>query len=241
MIFLKYKIYLPNYIILVFDYGKKNFRNKIYKYYKSNRKNTPNYLLNYIFYVKKKLNLLNIKFLSIKNVESDDTISSLVYKINNIYKNKCKIYILSYDKDFFQLIKKNVFLLRFNKEIYTEIDVFKKYGIYPNLIKDLFALCGDSSDNIPGIKGIGIKTAIILLKNIGCINKIYKNLNKIKNLNIKNYSNIIYNLKKKYKEILIWLKLIKLKNNIKININMNNFFIKKKFFNKFFYNLFKYK
>ncbi len=236
MILYKYYLYKPKYIIFIFDHNKrKNFRKKIYYNYKKNRKSIPKSLLNYIYFIKKKFNIWNIKYYNIPCVEGDDVIATL---IKNFLNNKnYKIYILSYDKDLLQLVNKNIYMLVSKKLLFTKKKVFKKYGIYPNLFKDMLILCGDKSDNIPGIKGIGIKTASILLNNIGNINKIYKNLNKIKKLKIKNYINIIKNLKKNYKNILIWNNLISLKTNIKINFKLNNFLIKLNFFNKIYYKI----
>lgn len=102
-----------------------------------------------------------------------------------------------------QLVKKNIYVLVKKNLLFDKNKIFKKYGIYPNLFKDMLILCGDKSDNIPGIKGIGIKTASLLLKNIGNIKNIYKNLNKIKKLKIKNYLNIIKNLKFNHNNIII--------------------------------------
>ncbi len=237
MIYSRFKIYKPNYIIFVFDYDRNNFRNKIYPYYKSNRKKIPSNLVKYILFIKRKLILWNIKILSIPNVEGDDVIASFINKIKKTNKNKYIFYILSYDKDFLQLVNKNIYLIISSKIYFSVKKFFNKYKIYPSLIKDLLALCGDKSDNIPGIKGIGIKTALILLNKIGNIKKIYKNLNKIKKLKIKNKSKIIKNLKENYKNILIWYKLIKFKKNINLKINLNKFLINNFLFNKIFYKI----
>lgn len=237
MIFSKYKIYKPNYIFFIFDYDRSNFRKKIYKKYKSNRKKISKELLIYILGIKKFFDILNIKYFSYPDVEGDDVIGSLVKKISNIFKKKKHlIYILSYDKDFLQLVNNNVYLFISIDNILNPKYTFRKYGIYPNFFKDLLILCGDKSDNIPGIKGIGIKKAIILINNIGNIKNIYNNLHKIKYLKISNSNTIINNLKKNINNIKLWSTLISIKLNLKINLNINNFKINK----FFFYNIFNF-
>lgn len=203
MIYSKYKIYKPSYIVFIFDFSRNNFRKKIYSKYKSNRKEMPLNLVNYISFIKEKLILWNIKILSIPNMEGDDVIASFIKKIDKLYNKKYIFYILSYDKDFLQLVNKNIFLIQNTKFFFFIKNFFLKNNIYYNLIIDLLVLCGDKSDNIPGIKGIGIKTALILIKKIGSIKYIYKNLDLIKKLNIKNYNIIIKNLIKNKKNIYI--------------------------------------
>lgn len=235
MILNKYRFCKPNYLLFIFDYDRNNFRKKIYKKYKSNRKKIPKKLILYISGIKLFFNTFGIKYLSYPNVEGDDVIGSLVYKINSLFLNqKYLIYILSYDKDFLQLVNDKVYLFISTREILNPKCIFDKYGVYPNLIKDLLVLCGDKSDNIPGIKGIGIKKATILVNNIGSIKDIYKNLYKIKYLKISNYSNIIKNLKLNINKIDLWYSLMSIKLDIKININLCKFKINNVFFFKIF-------
>lgn len=232
MILNKYYFLKPKYIIFIFDYNRKNFRNKICNNYKKNRKKISLHLLKYILLIKKEFNKWGINYYSIPYVEGDDVIGTLIK--NFINKEKYKIYILSYDKDLLQLISKNIYMFVTKKIIFNKKKVFKKYGIYPNLFKDMLILCGDKSDNIPGIKGIGVKTASLLLNNIGNIYNIYKNLDKIKKLKIKNYLNIIKNLKDNHTNINIWNKLISLKTNLKIKFKLNNFLVNFKLLNNIF-------
>lgn len=232
MIFFKYKFFKPKYIIFAFDHKYKNFKKNIYCKYKSNRKTKSKNLLIYInniynFFKKKK-----IKTIRIPSIECDDIIGSIIFKIKEKYKNIKYIYILSYDKDFTQLIKKNIYLFIDKNNILDSNKVKKKYGTYPNLIKDLLTLCGDKSDNIPGIKGIGKKTAIKLINNIGNINNIYKNIYKIKLLKIKNSNNIIKNLFKNINNIYIWYNIISIRVNI--NIEIKNILNKNIKFNEIF-------
>lgn len=235
MIFSKYKFCKPNYLLFIFDYDRNNFRKKIYKKYKSNRKKISKELIFYISSIKLFFNTFGIKYLSYPEVEGDDVIGSLIYKIKNLFLNQnYLIYILSYDKDFLQLVNDKVYLFVSNKEILNPKCIYNKYGVYPNLIKDLLVLCGDKSDNIPGIKGIGIKKATILINSIGNIESIYQNLYKIKYLKISNYNNIIHNLKLNINKINLWYSLINIKLDIKIDINFCKFKVNNLFFFKIF-------
>lgn len=236
MIFSKYKFCKPNYLLFVFDYDRNNFRKKICKKYKSNRKKIPKELLLYISNIKFFFNVFGIKYFSYPNVEGDDVIGSLICKINSFFLNKKDylIYILSYDKDFLQLVNNNVYLFVSFKEIFDPKLIYKKYGVYPNSIIDLLVLCGDKSDNIPGIKGIGFKKAPILINNIGNIKEIYKNLFKIKNLKIRNYINIVKNLKLNINKINLWYSLIKIKLDVKIKFDLHKFKTNSFFFLKVF-------
>ncbi len=241
MIFSKYKFCKPNYLLLIFDYDRNNFRKKIYKEYKSNRKKISRELVLYISSIKSFLKILNINYFCLPDVEGDDVIGSLIKKISNLYsKNKYLIYILSYDKDFLQLVNNNVYLFISYKNILNPKYTFEKYGVYPNFIKDFLVLCGDKSDNIPGIKGIGKKKAILLINEIGNIESIYRNLYKIKCLKINNYKNIINNLEYNRKKIKLWFSLINLKLDIKINISLSKFKINHFFFIKIFNSLNKF-
>ncbi len=235
MIYSKFKIYKPDYIIFIFDYNRKNFRHKIYKNYKSNRKKMSKNLIFYIKNIKRFLYFLGIKIFSLPNFEGDDIIASLAYKINQLFSRNCYIYILSYDKDFLQLISKNIYLFIKKDIIIDQSKVFNKYGIHPNLMIDFLVLCGDKSDNIPGIKGVGFKKAIYLLKNIGNIYDIHKNLNKIKLLNLNNKKNIIKIFKNNFHDIKLWYKLISLKCDINLNkINIEDYSFKNLSFKNFF-------
>lgn len=201
MIYFRYLKIFPNYIIFVFDdKNKNNYRKKIFHKYKSNRKKCSKNFLLYINYIINKLKKFNIKFICLQKFECDDVISYIIKKLNKLFKF-INIYILSYDKDYIQLISNNVFLYTSINKIFNTKNVYKKYGIYPYMLKDFLVLCGDKSDNIPGIKGIGNKIALKILRNIGDIYNIYSNIEKLYNLGIK--SKIIDNLKNNYKNIRI--------------------------------------
>ncbi|CAL4324222.1 DNA polymerase I [Buchnera aphidicola (Neophyllaphis podocarpi)] len=231
------KKYKTKNIAIIFDYKKKNFRNKIFAEYKANRKIMPENLKNQIAPLIKIIKAIGIPFISIKNVESDDVIGTLCKQAE---KDNRKVIIVTSDKDMAQLVTKNINIINDNIDYIMGIkEIKKKYGVYPKNIIDLLALTGDKSDNIPGIKGIGPKTAIKLIEEIGDLTLIYKNLKKILTIKIRGAKNIIKKLNKDKKNALISYKLVKIKLNVKLQISLENIKIKNTKI-KTVLNLFKY-
>lgn len=173
--------YNPSNIIVCLDVSKKNFRREIYEEYKSNRKGTEKDLRMQFNLMKKFLNKSNIFFIEKEGYEADDLIGSLAKQAKHY---NLKSYIVSGDKDMFQLINNNTNQLYFsNKGIihYDEQAVISKYnGLFPMQLIDLKALSGDASDNIPGVTGIGEKTAIKLLNKFKTLDGIYENISFLK-------------------------------------------------------------
>ncbi len=170
----------PSYIMVAFDIGK-TFRHLKYDYYKGTRDNTPEDLKVQFPIAKKILTAMGIKYLEKEGYESDDIIGTLsrMCEENDNYE----ALIVSSDKDLLQLIGNSttVKLLKPKDYIFMTKDEFMKtYGIEPIRMIDLKSLMGDSSDNIPGVKGIGEKTALKLLIDYGSLDGVYENIDKIK-------------------------------------------------------------
>ena len=167
----------PEYIAVFFDMAFPTFRHKTFEKYKEKRKPMPDELSGQISKIKEIINCFGIKYFEIEGFEADDLIASFVEKCKN---ENCQIFIIGCDKDIFQLIDENVFIINpVNYEIIDKGWVIKQYGFPPNKIVDFIALAGDSTDNIPGIPGIGEKTAISLLKRFNSLEDIYNNIEKI--------------------------------------------------------------
>ena len=170
----------PVYMIVAFDKGK-TFRHEKYKEYKGGRIETPDELKMQFPIAKQILTAMGIKYYEINNYEADDIIGTF-----SEYCNKDDNYnglIISSDKDLLQLITKevNIKLLKQKDYIYYDEQSFiENYGIEPKNIIDLKALMGDQSDNIPGVKGIGEKTALKLLQQYKSLDNIYNNIDNIK-------------------------------------------------------------
>lgn len=170
----------PMYIAVAFDIGK-NFRKQEYSFYKEGRNATPEELKMQMPYARKLLDAMGIKYLELEPYEADDIIGSLV-KMTTADKD-FDATIISSDKDLLQLInyETDVKLLKQTGYIkYNEKTFYDDYKLEPIKIIDLKALMGDSSDNIPGVKGIGEKTALKLLQEYQSLENVYNNIDNIK-------------------------------------------------------------
>ena len=181
------KTFDPKYVLCAFDTAKPTFRHEEYLDYKATRKPTDQSLIDQFPLVEEVLKAFNIPIIKKDGFEADDilgTISKMVdsgkWKDQNL-----ELYILSGDRDLFQLVRGDVKvclpsgnfsnLLEYDRE-----NIFKTFGVYPEQVVDYKAIVGDASDNIPGVKGVGAKTAIELLGEYGDFETIYKNLPKLK-------------------------------------------------------------
>ena len=165
-----------SHVVVAFDLKAPTFRHKQFKDYKKNRKKMPNELFLQLEETKKMLNLLGIYVCGVEGFEADDVLGSLS---RIFYDNDIKTVIATGDRDCFQLINDRVVVrLSSNKEaiFYDEDKIFEKYGLTPKDLIEVKALMGDASDNIPGVRGIGEKTAIKLISQYKTVEKIYDNL-----------------------------------------------------------------
>jgi len=168
----------PKYMAAVLDSKEPTFRDKVFVEYKATRPPMPEDLRIQIPYVLEIIRSLGIKIIEKSGYEADDIIATIVEHTKN---SGIKIVIVGSDKDLFQLVSEDVSVLDTMKEEFiTPAEVIKKFGVSPEKIPELLALTGDSTDNIPGIKGIGIKTAQRLLNEFGSIDGIYRNIDNIK-------------------------------------------------------------
>jgi len=169
----------PDFFIAAFDERGKTFRHEEYKEYKANRKKAPDELYEQIPLIKEFLSKANIKMLSKQGFEADDVLGTIAEKIQKLEK-EIETIIFTSDRDMLQLITKNVFVAfpakYGNIEIFDEEKMISKYDISANQVVDLKALAGDKSDNIPGIFGVGEKTAKNLLEKYENLENIFKNI-----------------------------------------------------------------
>ena len=169
----------PEYMMIAFDKGK-TFRHEKYQTYKGTRSETPSDLISQFPLSRKVCEALGVKPLEIDNYEADDIIGTFAKKIEEIGEDAL---IISSDKDLLQLIsdKVKVKLLKTHDYIMMDKEEFKKtYGLDPIKMIDLKSLMGDASDNIPGVKGIGEKTAIKLLQEYNSLENLYNNIESVK-------------------------------------------------------------
>lgn len=172
----------PKYVIVAFDYGKKTFRNELLDTYKAQRKETPEELIPQFSLAREYLTAHNITWYEVEGFEGDDIIGTLV---DFGEKNNLKVSVYTGDKDAFQLISPQTTIYRTIKgvtelDIYNEQTLLDKYGLKPDQIRDFLGLMGDTADNIPGIKGVGEKTALKLLHQYETIEGLEEHQNELK-------------------------------------------------------------
>lgn len=173
----------PSHIAVVFDAKGKTFRDKMFEQYKSHRPPMPDDLRKQIQPLHDIIRALGIPLLVVEGVEADDVIGTLAVQASRAGK---KVLISTGDKDMAQLVDDNIMLINtMNNSLLDREGVMEKYGIPPELIIDYLALMGDSADNIPGVAGVGEKTALGLLQGIGSMAEIYANLDKVADLPIR--------------------------------------------------------
>jgi DNA polymerase-1 len=168
----------PTHIAVIFDSARKNFRNNIYPEYKANRNETPEDLIPQFSFIREAVKAFNLPSIEMENYEADDLIAT--YKKEALKKN-IRVKIISSDKDLMQLIddQTTLFDSMKNKDIGIE-EVKEKFGVTPDKVIEVQALAGDSSDNIPGVPSIGVKTAAELINEFGSVENLLKNVDKIK-------------------------------------------------------------
>ena len=167
-----------NYMLIAFDSPHPTKRHKVYEEYKITRPETPKDLPLQIDYIKEIVDAFGIKRIEIPGYEADDIIATMVELLRSA---KNEVLLVTLDKDMLQLVSDNVKIYDpFNDLIIDRDFILKKYGIAPEKLTDFMALVGDSIDNIPGIKGIGDKSASELLKRYGSIDNILKNIEIVK-------------------------------------------------------------
>ncbi len=208
----------PTHFAVIFDSARKTFRNEIYSEYKANRSEAPDDLAPQFEYIRKSVLAFNLPSVELINYEADDLIATYVDKI---LKEGAKVTIVSSDKDLMQLYKKGVRIYDpMKNKFIKEEDVQKKFGVDSSKVIDVQSLAGDSSDNVPGVPGIGVKTAAELINKYGTLEKLLDSANEIKQN--KRRETLLENKDK----ALISKKLVTLKNDAPIKIKLNELELK---------------
>ena len=209
----------PTHFVVIFDSARKNFRNEIYKDYKANRTETPEDLAPQFEYIRKSVEAFNVTSAEMLNYEADDLIATYTDKI---IKKGAKVTIISGDKDLMQLVKPGVRLYDpMKSRVLGNKEVKEKFGVEPSKVVDVQALAGDSSDNVPGVPGIGIKTAAELINKYKSLETLLEKAHEIPQN--KRRETI---LKNKNKAILS-RKLVELKNDVPVKQKIETFTLKK--------------
>ena len=208
----------PTHFAVIFDSARKNFRNEIYKDYKANRSDAPDDLIPQFDFIRKSVMAFNLPSVELINYEADDLIATYT---EQILKIGAKVTIVSSDKDLMQLFNKNVRIYDPMKNKFLgEEDVIKKFGVKSDKVIDVQSLAGDTSDNVPGVPGIGVKTAAELINKYGNLEKLLSKAHEIKQN--KRRETILENKDK----ALISKKLVTLKKDVPIKMKLDDFVIK---------------
>ncbi len=205
----------PTHFAVIFDSARKNFRNEIYSDYKGNRSEAPDDLVPQFEYIRKSVIAFNLPSVELINYEADDLIATYT---EQILEKGAKVTIVSSDKDLMQLYKKDVRLYDpMKNKFITSKDVIDKFGVDPKKVIDVQSLAGDSSDNVPGVPGIGIKIAAELINKYDTLEKLLDKAHEIKQN--KRRETIIENKEK----AIISKKLVTLKKDVPIKEKIEEF------------------
>ncbi|CDB40217.1 dNA-directed DNA polymerase [Azospirillum sp. CAG:260] len=167
-----------DYSLVLFDAKRQNFRNEIFPDYKGTRKEIPEDLIPQFDIIHQAVKALNLHYLDMEGYEADDLIATYA---DMALKAGCDVTVISADKDLMQLIRPGVeFYDPMKDKYFTPEDVREKFGVYPDRVVDVQALAGDSTDNIPGVPGIGLKTAAELVNQFGSLEEVLNRAGEIK-------------------------------------------------------------
>ena len=211
-------IYKPTHFAVIFDSARKNFRNDIYKEYKANRADAPEDLIPQFDYIRKSVKAFNLPSIELLNYEADDLIATYVKQIIQV---GAKVTVISSDKDLMQLVSNEVRLYDpMKSKVLGEKEVIEKFGVKPNQVVDVQSLAGDSSDNIPGVPGIGIKTASELINKYKTLDVLLKKAREIPQN--KRRETLLANKDK----ALLSRKLVTLKDDVPVKDELSSFILK---------------
>ena len=211
----------PDYIAIVFDRPEPTFRHKIFSDYKATRNKMPDDMSEMMPILKDLILKMNLPLLELPGFEADDIIGTITKKIPT---KDLEIFLVTVDKDYMQLVNNKIKILKGSRDGYEILgieSVKEKFGVEPEKVIEVLGLMGDSSDNVPGVKGIGEKTAIPLIQKFGSIENIYKNIDKIEQQGVKN--KLIENEKMAF----LSRDLVTIHIDVPLNFSIEDFVIKK--------------
>lgn len=190
----------PEYMAVVFDAKGPNFRHTLYKAYKATRPPMPEELVVQLSYIREIAEALKTEVLEKEGFEADDVIGTLARRAE---EKSFEVIVVTGDKDFRQILSPKVSLWDTMKDKFTDYEsLIKEYGVQPGQMVDVMALSGDRSDNIPGVPGIGEKTALELIRKFGSLENVFEKLNEIRKERLKQ------NLRASYPDAMLSKKLV---------------------------------
>ncbi|MCZ6563062.1 MAG: hypothetical protein O6948_09105 [Deltaproteobacteria bacterium] len=212
------KEYQPEMLAVVLDAGRETFRNEIYHEYKSNRPEAPPDLIPQFPYIRKILEAMNIPALELAGFEADDLIATLAKKFSS---KETEVVIVSGDKDLMQLVGDTTRILDTMKSRWIGVEEVKeKFGVEPHQVVEVMGLMGDPTDNIPGIKGIGEKTAIPLIQKFQSLENLFDHLHDLDKVGIKISARVRKALMEGKEDALMSRKLATVRTDVPIHVDL---------------------
>lgn len=212
------KEYQPEMLAVVLDAGRETFRNEIYHEYKSNRPEAPPDLIPQFPYIRKILRAMNIPALELAGFEADDIIATLAKKFSS---QETEVVIVSGDKDLMQLVGDTTRILDTMKSRWIGVEEVKeKFGVEPHQVVEVMGLMGDPTDNIPGIKGIGEKTAIPLIQKFQSLENLFDHLEDLDRVGIKSSARVRKALMEGKEDALMSRKLATVRTDVPIHVEL---------------------
>jgi DNA polymerase-1 len=182
------KQYQPEYVAVALDAGRETFRNQLFTAYKANRPEAPAKLIPQFPYFRRVLEGLKVPVLERQNYEADDIIATLCKTLGD---NGCDLIVVSSDKDLMQLVSHRIKLLDGARNRWIGAEEVKfRFGVEPGQVVQVIGLMGDPVDNIPGVKGIGAKTAVALIRQFGTLENLFDRLNDIEESDLRNAARV---------------------------------------------------
>ncbi|MDP8260541.1 MAG: DNA polymerase I [Candidatus Gygaella obscura] len=214
------EMFKPEYLGVCFDVSRKTFRSEKFRDYKLNRPAMPDELVSQIDFIKELVRSYNFALLQRQGYEADDIIATACRTFKN---NGFKSIVISSDKDMLQLVDDKTFIYNPQKDkglMFDKRVVLERVGLHPEQIVDFISLTGDNADNIPGVKGIGEKTAVLLLKEFKTVDGVLKNLEEIKKPKLRD------SLRQAKKQLTLNRELITLDSNVDVDVSLDNLKVK---------------
>ncbi|MFQ5652875.1 MAG: DNA polymerase I [bacterium] len=209
----------PDYLAVVFDPKGKTFRHEQYEAYKATRQKMPDDMRDQVPMIHEVIKALNIPHIEVPGFEADDVIGTLAKRAQ---AEGFDAYLVSGDKDFMQLVDKHIKLYNPRRageavEVLDEAGVLQKVGLPPSKIVDYLGLMGDTSDNVPGVKGVGDKTAVKLIEEYGSVEAVLENADKVSRANVRQ------NLQTYREEALLSKKLVQIDTHVPLDVELESF------------------
>ncbi len=218
------KQYPDCHVAVVFDAKGKTFRDDIYPEYKANRASMPDDLRSQVAPIHQMIKAMGFPFLMVEGVEADDVIGTLARQAT---EKQLPVLISTGDKDMAQLVSDHVTLIDTMKDVKTDREgVIEKFGVPPELIIDYLALMGDKVDNIPGMTGVGEKTALALLQGIGSIDEIAANLDKVAALGFRGSKAFADKFREQEEQVRLSYRLATIKTDVELEQSLEELLLK---------------